>query len=86
MARFARRIAIGGPAANDAFPELTGAVSDADPIVRREACQTLGRLAHPPTQETYRAALAALRMALRDDDTEVRLNASEAILSIVTPR
>jgi HEAT repeat protein len=79
-------VAIGGAGANDAFPELTGAVSDSDSSVRREACLTLGQLGHPATDTIYRAAIAALQQAMRDDDMDVRLTASEAIVAIVRPR
>jgi HEAT repeat protein len=79
-------VAIGGKAASEAFPEVTGAVGDADPIVRREACITLGQLGQALTPEAYRGAVTALKTAMRDEDTEVRLNASEAILTITGPR
>ncbi|HZZ78072.1 MAG TPA: HEAT repeat domain-containing protein [Gemmataceae bacterium] len=79
-------VAIGGKAASEAFPEVTSAVSDNDAIVRREACLTLGQLGQADSDQAYRAAVAALKAALRDDDAEVRLNASEAILTITPPR
>jgi HEAT repeat protein len=72
-------------AVNEAFPELTGAVGSDDLTIRREACLTLGQLGHPGNDEHYRAAINALKTAMRDDDIEVRLNASEAILSITPP-
>ncbi len=72
-------------AVNEAFPEVTSAVGADEASVRREACLTLGQLGHPATDEHYRAAINALKNAMRDDDTEVRLNASEAILSVAPP-
>jgi HEAT repeat protein len=84
-------VAIGAKAANqvavnEAFPELTTAVGSDDATVRREACLTLGQLGHPNSDEQYRAAINALKAAMRDDDIDIRLNASEAILSITPPR
>ncbi len=79
-------IAMGGPEANEAFPQIIGALSDSDVRVRRTAAETLGRLARPATREIAEDALRALRAALRDDDSEVRLNATEAILSISVPK
>jgi HEAT repeat protein len=73
-------------AVNEAFPEVTSAVGSDDVSVRKEACLTLGQLGHPGSEEHYRAAINALKTALRDEDTDVRLNASEAILSITPPR
>ena len=73
-------------AANEAFPEVTAAVGAEDVNVRREACLTLGQLGRPRSDEHFRAAINALKAAMRDDDTDIRLNASEAILSITPPR
>jgi HEAT repeat protein len=71
--------------ANEAFPQLTSAVAADDVGVRREACLTLGQLGHPARRDYYDAAISALKLALRDDDAEVRLHASEAILNIKAP-
>jgi HEAT repeat protein len=84
-------VAIGAKAANraavnEAFPEVTGAVGSDDLTIRKEACLTLGELGHPGSHELYRAAISALKIAMRDEDADVRLNASEAILSITPPR
>lgn len=73
-------------AANDAYPELIKAAGAVDRHVRREACLTMGQLGHPNSEAQYAAAIAALKIAMRDNDPEVRLTASEAILSIVPPR
>jgi len=78
-------VQIGGPEANDAFPELTTSLTDSDVRVRRQAAESLGLLGRPATPEIANAALAALKLALRDDDGQVRQNAAEAILTIQVP-
>ena len=79
-------VQIGGPAANEAFPEVASVLTDSGVRIRRLAAETLGILGQPPTREIALDALAALKLALRDDDPQVRHNASEAILSIRVPR
>jgi HEAT repeat protein len=64
-----------------AIPKLTESLSDADPRIRRAAAESLGEFG-----SAARDALPVLRRLLRDDDAEVRLNASEAILSISTKK
>ena len=79
-------VAVNQAAANEAFPELIGTLGSEDARIRREACLTMGQLGHPGTQAQYDAAIAALKKGMRDEDAEVRLTASEAILSITPPR
>lgn len=74
-----------GTEANTAFPELTSILTDPDVRIRRLATETLGVLGRPVTRQQAEEALTALRNALRDDDSQVRQNAAEAILSIVVP-
>jgi HEAT repeat protein len=62
-------------------PSVTDALEHPDPRVRRSAAETLGLygpLARIP------ATVTALRRALGDEDQEVRINASEALLQILT--
>lgn len=79
-------VQIGGEEANDAFPEVTSVLTDPEVRIRRLAAETLGILARPRTRPIAEEAIAALKIALRDDDNQVRQNAAEAILSIVVPR
>lgn len=79
-------VAIGGASAQRAVPQLATAVRDEDVRVRREAAYTLGRLGRPADADLARQALSALRPALSDEDADVRLSASEAILSLAAPR
>jgi HEAT repeat protein len=74
-------VSIGPERTAGIIPRLMTALADADPRIRRAAAETLGRYG-----STAHSALPALRQALRDDDSEVRLNASEAILNITAPR
>ena len=70
-----------GPAAAPAIPELIQALSteqSPDPRVRRAAADVLGKFG-----PLARAALPALRQLVGDDDPEVRIKASDAILSIL---
>ena len=72
-------------AANEAFPELTTAV-DSDDVV--DPPRSLPD-ARPTRPSWHRRAIPRchqrLETAMRDEDMEVRLNASEAILSITPP-
>lgn len=78
-------VQIGGPTANSAFPEVIAVLTDSDVRMRRMATETLGVLGQPATRQIAEDAIAALKIALRDDDAQVRHNASEAILSIRVP-
>jgi HEAT repeat protein len=71
---------IGPERTRSLVPSVTEALAYQDPRVRRVAAETLGKfgpLARNP------GTVAALRRALGDDDQEVRINASEAILQIL---
>lgn len=71
-----------GSTTQQAFSDVLTALSDEDVRVRRKAAETLGRLGRPADTVAQRA-IATLTEALRDEpDSEVRLNISEAILSI----
>jgi HEAT repeat protein len=74
-------VSIGGPA-QAAIPKILPALKDSDVRVRRQAAETLGRLRRPGDEKLARDEIAALNEALRDEDAQVRLSASEAILSI----
>jgi HEAT repeat protein len=75
-------VSIGGPAAHTAIPKVLSVLKDSDVRVRRQAAETLGRLGRPDNDDLAKEEIAALKEALRDEDAEVRLSASEAILSI----
>jgi HEAT repeat protein len=77
---------IGRKYAQPAIPKILIALTDPDVRLRREAAETLGKLGRPDDADLARQEIAALRKALSDEDAEVRLNASEAILSVQTPR
>jgi hypothetical protein len=79
-------VSIGGAPARAAIPLVLSALSDTDVRIRRAAAETIGKLGRPDEPELAQRATAALKHALRDDDAEVRLNASEAMLSIAMPR
>ncbi len=79
-------VAINTDEANDAIPELTSVLTDTDVRIRRLASATLGTVSSPRTRQIADDTTAALKLALRDDDAQVRQNAAEAILSVVTPR
>jgi len=74
-------VRIGGIAGGRATPKLVETLSDSDVRIRRAAAETLGQFG-----PAAKAALPALRAAMRDIDGAVRLNASEAILSIAPPQ
>lgn len=74
-------IAVGTPAQR-VLPQVSTALADPDVRVRRKAAETIGRIGRPTDESILEKANAALRRALSDADAEVRLNASEAILSI----
>jgi HEAT repeat protein len=74
-------VSIGGPA-QAAIPKILPALKDSDVRVRRQAAETLGRLRRPGDEKLAGDEIAALNEALRDEDAQVRLSASEAILSI----
>ena len=79
-------VSIGGPTAERAMPALVSALPDADVRVRRASAESIGILGGPANRALAERAVAALRERLqKDDDAEVRLNASEAILSITVP-
>ena len=69
--------AIGPKLTVSVMPKVIAALADQDPRIRRQAAETLG-LYGPAA----RSALPALWQALHDDDSEVRLHASEAIMNI----
>ena len=64
-------------AAQAAVPQLADVLRHPDPRLRRAAAETLGRIG-----PLARPALPALRRALGDEDAEVRVLASDAILNI----
>jgi HEAT repeat protein len=70
--------AVGPENAAPAVPNLVQDLGHSDARVRRIAAHTLGRLGG-----YAQAAVPALRRALGDEDQEVRINASEALLNIV---
>lgn len=74
-------VSIGGEPATRAIPKVIETLNDTDVRIRRAGAETLGRFG-----ADAKDALPALRNALRDEDAEVRLSASEAILSISTPK
>jgi HEAT repeat protein len=63
-----------------AIPALIESLGASDKRVRAAAAETLGKLA-PIASD----AVPALRHALEDEDQDVRMNASEALLAILTP-
>jgi HEAT repeat protein len=69
---------IGAENVAGAVPALIGALSAEDARVRRAAADMLGRLGPIAAQ-----AVPALQKSLEDDDQDVRINAGEAILSIL---
>ncbi len=75
-------IAIGGSESRKAIPQIIQVLGSSDVRVRRIAAEALGRLGRSDDAQVVEGALRALRAALRDDDAEVRLNSTEAILSI----
>ena len=80
-------VSIGVPAGQAALPELLSALSDTEVRIRRAAAESIGQLAqHGPAldAELVKNLKSALQARLRDDDPEVRLNASEAILILST--
>jgi HEAT repeat protein len=62
------------------IPSVTEALTQQDPRVRRLAAETLGRFGALARNQ---ATIDALRRALGDEDLEVRINASEALLEIL---
>ena len=79
-------ISIGAKAGQRAIPKVLTALVDSDVRVRRQAAETLGRLGRPADADLADQEIAALRNALRDEDAEVRLSASEAILNVAAPK
>jgi HEAT repeat protein len=63
-----------------AIPTLIQLLGNSEPRLRRAAALTLGRMG-----PVAAPALPALRTALGDDDADVRVNASDAILNIAPP-
>lgn len=61
-----------------AIPELTDGLGHADARVRRAAAETLAKIG-----PSAHSAIPVLRRALGDEDSDVRINASDAILSIL---
>jgi HEAT repeat protein len=81
--RVASMTALGGmppAAAAAAVPALVTALTNRDAEVRRVAAETLGKLG-----PRARDAVPPLRVAVRDDNPNVRRAASDAILSILAP-
>jgi HEAT repeat protein len=82
-------VSIGGTAAHKALPEVLSALGGADVRVRRAAAETIGQLVRPDRPddpELVQHLLIGLRRALSDDDHEVRMYASEAILNLAPKR
>jgi HEAT repeat protein len=79
-------VSIGGTPAHTAIPKVLTALTDSDVRVRRQAAETLGRLGRPADGNLGKREITDLKAALRDEDAEVRLSASEAILSITAPK
>lgn len=73
--------AIGAKYGKVAVPNLITALIHADPRVRKTAAETLGRFGAYSTP-----AVPALRRLLSDDDQDVRIAASDALLSILQKR
>jgi HEAT repeat protein len=73
-------VTMGAQPAAPAVPGLIESLTSTDPRVRRAAADVLGRLG-----PVAAPAVPALRKALEDEDQEARINASEALLSILTP-
>lgn len=71
---------LGPDAAAAALPQLIDGLNHPDPRLRRAITDSLGRMG-----PGARPAIPALRRALGDEDAEVRINASDAILSINGP-
>jgi hypothetical protein len=71
-------------AVNSAFPQLAAVLAnpEEDARLRRASSQALGQIGLPPTSAIADHAVAALRYALRDEDAQIRQNASEALLLI----
>jgi HEAT repeat protein len=69
---------IGPKQGKDAVPNLIQTLSNPDARVRRMAAKTLGDFG-----PDARSAVPALRHALGDEDQEVRVNSSDAILNIL---
>jgi HEAT repeat protein len=66
-----------GPLARDAVPVLVELLKDGNDMIRRAATAALGAIG-----PDAKAALAALRAALLDQDVEVRRQAAESIKKI----
>jgi len=75
-------------AVNSAFPQVSAVLAniDEDVRLRRAASEAMGQLGQPPTRAIADEAFAALKIALRDDDAQIRQNASEAMLIIRMPK
>ncbi len=73
---------IGPERSTSAIASVTDALHQEDPRVHRVAAETLGRFG---PRARNQATVDALRRALGDDDQEVRINASEALLQILAP-
>jgi HEAT repeat protein len=71
---------IGPERTKSLIPSVTDALEQPDARVRRTAAETLGRYGRLARNQN---TLNALRRALGDEDQEVRLNASEAVLQIL---
>lgn len=75
-------VSIGGTAAPRAVPKLVVALADGDVRVRREAAATLGRVGPSADKTIADQTILALHKAMGDDDQDVSLHASEAILTL----
>src|SRR5205823_1097108 len=74
--------AIGPERSKAAISSVTDALDNPDPKVRRAAAETLGKYG---ALARNKATIDALRRTLGDDDQDVRINASEALLQILAP-
>jgi HEAT repeat protein len=73
--------AIAGPEGREAVPALRKALASTNVAVRKAACEALGSMG-----KTAAPAVAELRLRLQDDDSGVRLAASDALLVITRPK
>ena len=73
---------IGPERSKAAISSVTQALENPDAKVRRAAAETLGRYG---SLARNKATVDALRRALGDDDQDVRINASEALVQILSP-
>lgn len=74
-------------AVNSAFPQVTSVLAnrEEDVRLRRAASAALGQIGQPATTDIANEAVNVLKIAMRDDDAQIRQQASEALLSIRVP-